>query len=305
MASENDIRKLNAERIELLIECSIQAYNALSETQIAQCAVDKVIAPAGFELIDSWSGVDSLFGREKTVETYGVVFRSRSAPWRYVFAFRGTDSALDMLDDCGVEPQAFVPFGSDAPVPDQVRVESGFNDIYTSGNGSVAAMQTQLFALIDQYQRSSQKPSEIYITGHSLGGALCQLFTLDLALSRPEISAENINFASPRVGNKAFVEFYAAQSHHPTLRVVNVHDAVPHLPPTELGFRHHSSVYLIAFHTTDILGKLDLKVAHSSDNYQAVISCARRSGVGGCNNKRLQVAARLTICSELPALEDH
>ncbi|MEW8364675.1 MAG: hypothetical protein AB2700_00445, partial [Candidatus Thiodiazotropha taylori] len=105
MASENDIRKLNAERIELLIECSIQAYNALSETQIAQCAVDKVIAPAGFELIDSWSGVDSLFGREKTVETYGVVFRSRSAPWRYVFAFRGTDSALDMLDDCGVEPQ--------------------------------------------------------------------------------------------------------------------------------------------------------------------------------------------------------
>ncbi|MCG7917290.1 MAG: hypothetical protein N0E37_05995, partial [Candidatus Thiodiazotropha taylori] len=84
-----------------------------------------------------------------------------------------------------------------------------------------------------------------------------------------------------------------------------VHDAVPHLPPTELGFRHHSSVYLIAFHATDILGKLDLKVAHSSDNYQAVISCARRSSVGGCNNKRLQVAERLTICSELPALEDH
>ncbi|MCG7931282.1 MAG: lipase family protein [Candidatus Thiodiazotropha weberae] len=305
MASENDIRKLNVERIELLIECSIQAYNALSETQLAQCAMDKVAAPAGFELIDSWSGVDSLFGREKTVETYGVVFRTRSAPWQYVFAFRGTDSTLDMLDDCGVEPQAFVPFESNAAVPDPVRVESGFNDIYRSRNGSVVSMQAQLFALIDKYRHSSRPLSEIYITGHSLGGALCQLFTLDLAISRPDIRAENINFASPRVGNKAFVDFYGKQTRHPTLRVVNVHDAVPHLPPSKLGFRHHPSAYLVAFHATDILGKMDLKVAHSSDNYQAVIRCASSSGIGICNNKQLQVAENLTICSELPELEDH
>ncbi|MCG7904680.1 MAG: lipase family protein [Candidatus Thiodiazotropha weberae] len=304
MASENDIRKLNAERIELLIECSIQAYNALSESQRAQCAVDKVTPPGGFELIDSWSGVDSLFGRDKSVETYGVVFRTTSAPWRYVFAFRGTDSILDMLDDCGVEPQAFVPFESNTPVPDRVRVESGFNDIYRIGNGSDASMQTQLFALIDKYRHASRPLSKVYITGHSLGGALCQLFTLDLALSRPDIRTENINFASPRVGNQAFVDFYGAQTHHPILRVVNVHDAVPHLPPTELGFRHHPSAYLVAFHATDILGKMDLKVAHSSDNYQAVISCASSSGVGSCSNKQLQVAEDLTISSEIPALDD-
>ncbi|MEW8627970.1 MAG: hypothetical protein AB2551_19640, partial [Candidatus Thiodiazotropha sp.] len=152
MASENDIRRLNAERIELLIECSIQAYNALSESQASQCAVDKVTAPSGFELIDSWSGVDLLFGRDKTVESYGVVFRSISAPWQYVFAFRGTDSPLDILDDCGVEPQPFIPFESHVKVPDRVRVESGFNDIYRSGNGAVASMQDQLFALIDKYR---------------------------------------------------------------------------------------------------------------------------------------------------------
>ncbi|MCG8487105.1 MAG: lipase family protein [Chromatiales bacterium] len=305
MASENDIRRLNAERIELLIECSIQAYNALSGSQVSQCAVDKVTAPSGFELIDSWSGVDLLFGRDKTVESYGVVFRSISAPWQYVFAFRGTDSPLDILDDCGVEPQPFIPFESHVKVPDRVRVESGFNDIYRSGNGAVASMQDQLFALIDKYRHASKPLSEIYITGHSLGGALCQLFSLDLALCRPEIHGENINFASPRVGNGAFVDFYTAQTHHPTLRVVNVHDAVPHLPPTELGFKHPPSVYLVAFYATDVLGKMDLEVAHSSDNYQAVIRCASNSGVGGCRNKRLQVTENLSICSELPEPEDH
>jgi hypothetical protein len=305
MVSENDIRKLNAERIELLIECSIQAYNALSKGNVSQCATDQVTAPSGFQLIDSWSGVDSLFGHDKTVETYGVVFRSTAAPWRYVFAFRGTDSTLDILDDCGVDPQAFAPFSSNCQVPDQVRVESGFYDIYRYADGAVASMQEQLFALVDRYMNSAKPIDKIYITGHSLGGALCQLFTLDLALSRPEISGENINFASPRVGNQAFVDFYCAQTHHSTLRVVNVHDAVPHLPPTKLGFRHHPSAYLVAFHARDMFGELDLKVAHSSDNYQLVIQCASNSGVGCCSNKKLQAAEDLSICSEVPEVEGH
>ncbi|MEJ2622710.1 MAG: lipase family protein [Candidatus Thiodiazotropha sp.] len=305
MTSENDIRKLNAERISLLIECSIQAYNALSEPDVSQCATDKVKAPSGFELIDSWSGVDSLFGRDSNVETYGVVFRSTAAPWRYIFAFRGTDSLLDMLDDCGVESQTFMPFESTAQRPDQVLVESGFNDIYRYSDGSVASMQEQLFSLVDRYQNSAKPLSEIYITGHSLGGALCQLFTLDLALSRPLISGENINFASPRVGNRAFVDLYGAQTHHSTLRVVNVHDAVPRLPPSKLGFRHHPSAYLVAFHARDIFGELDLKAAHSSQNYQAVIHCAQKSGEGCCNNHKLQVDEDLAICSEVPQVGEH
>jgi hypothetical protein len=102
------------------------------------------------------------------------------------------------------------------------------------------------------------------------------------------------------VGNRAFVDLYGSQSHHSTLRVVNVHDAVPHLPPTKLGFRHYPSAYLVAFHARDLFGELDLKVAHSSDNYQAVIECASKSGVGCCRNKKLKVADNLSICSEVP-----
>ncbi|MES9859517.1 MAG: lipase family protein [Candidatus Thiodiazotropha sp. LLP2] len=304
MVNVNDIRKLNADRIELLIECSLQAYNAFSEDKADQSISENVTPPVGFELLDSWSGVDALFGREEKVETYGLVFCSVEAPWRYIFTFRGTDSALDMLDDCGVEPQAFVPYESDLVVPDEVWVESGFNDIYQSGYGIVSSMQQQLFALIDKYLNSQKPISEVYITGHSLGGALSQLFMLDLALSRPEVTAENINFASPRVGNSAFVDFCQTQTLRTNLRVVNFHDAVPHLPPAELGFKHYPSAYLIAFHATDMLGRADLKAAHSCVNYKAVIACAINSSDGICCDKRLQVGENGSIRSERPKLKD-
>lgn len=304
MVCVTDIRKVNANRIELLVDCCIQAYNAFISHNVSQCDHSKVTPPEGFELLDCWSGVDAVFGRDKTIETYGLVFRSTTAPWRYIFAFRGTDSTLDMLDDCGVEPQEFVPFDSNIGVPTDVRVESGFNDIYKSGDGTVAPMQRQLFALIDKYQVSTKPISEIYITGHSLGAALSQLFMLDVALSRPTIPTANVNFASPRVGNGAFVSFFEEKSPHPTLRVQNTYDAVPHLPPTELGFEHTPSVYLIAFHSTDMLGKIDLMASHSSLNYKAVIKCAGKNDKGVCTTKHLPVPdGKAPICSERPDVQ--
>jgi hypothetical protein len=302
MACNTDIRKANPERIRLLIDCSIQAYNAFSDKDRSQCDRSRVTTPEGYELLDCWSGVDAVFGRDKTIETYGLVFRSTTAPWRYIFAFRGTDSILDILDDCGVESQAFTPLESNTPTPADVRVESGFNDIYKSDDGAVDSMQRQLFALIDKYQSSTRPIGQIYITGHSLGAALSQLFTLDLALSRPDIPSENINFASPRVGNGAFVRLCEKHSSHPILRVQNTYDAVPHLPPEELGFKHTSSVYLIAFHSTDLLGKKDLMESHSSLNYKAVIACAGKSEEGICAANHLQVGGEKSISSELPSL---
>ncbi|MCP4410484.1 MAG: lipase family protein [Gammaproteobacteria bacterium] len=185
-----------------------------------------------------------------------------------------------------------------------MRVESGFSDIYRNGDGTVASMQRQLFALIDKYQASIRLISEIYITGHSLGAALSQLFSLDVTLSRPTIPTTNIDFASPRVGNGAFVSFYEKSSPHTTLRVQNTYDAVPRVPTTELGFEHTTSVYLIAFHSTGKLGKLDFKASHSSINYQTVIRCAAKNDEGVCNTKRLLGAdGENSIRSERPDVQ--
>lgn len=301
MVPVTNIHKLNASRIGLLVDCCIQAYNAFSSETASQCMRSRVSPPDGFELVDCWSGVDAVYGEDKTVETYGLVFRSISAPWRYIFAFRGTASLLDVLDDCGVAPREFVAFESDTAISADVCVESGFDDVYRTGDGNTEPMQRQLFALIDKYQTSTKPISEIYVTGHSLGAALSQLFTLDLALSRPTISAVNVNFASPRVGNGAFVRLFEERSSSPSLRVQNQYDAVPRVPPVELGFEHTSSAYLIAFYGADVLGKLDLKTCHSSDNYRAVLKCAADCDDGVCTAGDLRVAdGAAPIRSERP-----
>ncbi|RVW38708.1 hypothetical protein CK203_077483 [Vitis vinifera] len=52
----------------------------------------------------------------------------------------------------------------------------------------------------------------VYVTGHSLGGALATLLALELSSSqlakRGVISVTMYNFGSPRVGNKRFAEVY-------------------------------------------------------------------------------------------------
>ena len=296
-----DIRELDAGRIRLCIDCCIQAYNAFVSNNPAVCAKSRVQPPGGYELIDSWTGIDAVFGRDRTVETFGLVFRSVAPPWRYIFAFRGTDSILDMLDDLGVEHQAFISFDSDIEVPEGVRIEAGFDSIYRGSDGVVASMQHQLFALVDKYQTSTKPISEILITGHSLGAALSQLFMLDLALSRSGIQAFNINFASPRVGNHAYIGLVENNCPNPILRVQNTHDAVPHLPPTKLGFEHVPTVYMIAFYSTDTLGKLDVMASHSSINYRAVIVAAGESEQGVCVTECLLVPqGKAPICSDWP-----
>jgi hypothetical protein len=176
MQPVTDIRQLDAERITLLIHCSLQAYQAFSAEPGSDCERAQVTAPHGFELLDCWSGVDTLFGRDKKRETYGLVFRSESPPWHYIFAFRGTGSLFDIIDDLRTELEAFIPFDESLELP-KIRVEAGFYGIYRTAYTPVASMQQQVFALIDRYQVSSKPIEELSITGHSLGAALSQLFS--------------------------------------------------------------------------------------------------------------------------------
>ena len=144
------------------------------------------------------------------------------------------------------------------------------------------------------------------ITGHSLGAALSEVFTLDLALSRPSIIALNINYACPRVGNSDFVNLYEQQpaQRNPgtrTLRVQNSYDKVPCVPPEDLGYQHLPTSYLVAFYGEGLLHELNLLDRHSSQNYSAVLNCAAGSNEGMCiNNKLLVPANGYNVTSEQP-----
>jgi len=292
----NIVQPHDWDRVCLLIDAIIRAYRAFGATP-------DPVAPAGYEVVDTWRGVDALFGKDRHVETYGVVFRSVEKPNRYVFAFRGTASPEDFGMDLGCRGHVFVPFGPSVPgpggavpdVPAEVRVEAGFWDAYTTGDGTIQSMRQQVFTLLDSYAAPDQA-IELWITGHSLGAALSTLFALDVALCRPKIRASHVNFASPRVGNADFVRFYQEQAAQlddatRTLRVQNVLDAVPDLPPKDLGYEHVSDVTLIEFHKHETL-PFDLAFVvhhHAAANYQAVLQCAATSPGGVCVNAKLPV----------------
>ncbi len=283
----------------LLADACTQAYNAFLDKTPATCYTDRVTSPAGYELIDHWSGVDSVFNRDKVVEYYGLVFRSLQSPHTYIFAFRGTASTYDLLKDFMFSHTDFVPYiphKADVAIPKEVKVEDGFFTIYTMADAETPSMQQQLFTLLAKYQDSDKAIDRLYITGHSLGAALSALFTLDLSLSRPEIAASSYNFASPRVGNTEFVEFFERQAPQQDpetrlLRIQNVYDRVPCTPLREMGYEHLSYVYLIAFHRDAIFDPDFVVEDHIIANYRAVLECAFASETGVCINPKLEVPA--------------
>ena len=91
---------------------------------------------------------------------------------------------------------------------------------------------------------------------------------LDVALSRPSISASNINYACPRVGNSGFVTFYEKQPAQQnaktrTLRVQNTYDKDSCVPPESKGYHHLTNAYIIAFYKDSWIWKLNFLDCHS------------------------------------------
>lgn len=290
---------IDSTRALLLIDASIESYYALDAHDPARCncSAERVKPPDGYDLVDCWTGIDTVFGTYNVVECFGLVFRSQATPYTYIFAFRGTYSLLDALGDAEFwEKDPFVPFSSPATTPG-AAVASGFWSIYHSSLPGTPSMQAQLFSLLDKYHGSDKPIGQLLITGHSLGAALCELFTLDLACSSyRELEYVNYNYACPRVGNAAFAQFYNSQPREQepatrTLRIQNTYDIVPGNPPELLDYQHIGDAYLLAFYNKDA-GYLDPRAKlwdHQALNYQAVLSCASQSPTGICVNPGLPV----------------
>ncbi|KAI8326182.1 alpha/beta-hydrolase, partial [Martensiomyces pterosporus] len=82
----------------------------------------------------------------------------------------------------------------------------------------------------------------IVFLGHSLGGGNAVLSALEYARDN-EDSKDRIRvwtFGEPRVGNRAFAEYYTQMLGNQTYRITYQADVVPHVPPWQiLGYQHH------------------------------------------------------------------
>ena len=141
-----------------------------------------------------------------------------------VLAFRGTSS----LQDWGVDLNAGLRSKTDFK---GVRLHSGFWNAFA---GARAEIETAVAAHV---------PSDLplYLTGHSLGGALALIAA---AVLERENRAACYTFGCPRVATREFDSDVKC----PHYRVVNNWDLVPGVPAGFLGYSHAGDPRLLAPH---------------------------------------------------------
>ena len=115
-----------------------------------------------------------------------------------VVAFRGTESLLKVPADWLTNLDKSQATAEWLTIPDdeQPYMHRGFLRAYE-------IIRPELIDAVKDIQ-----PRHIYMTGHSLGGALATLAALDIRMQFPPICVTMYSFGSPRVGESVFARIY-------------------------------------------------------------------------------------------------
>lgn len=180
-----------------------------------------------------------------------------------VIVFRGTKAVGNpgqtfintIVSDANIEQvvPSFITSNSVAPSSSyrNAQVHEGFNNAYMKVRQSIlAALQNQ------------PNTVNVFVFGHSLGGALGTLCALDLAVNqnRKYASITHIVSGSPRVGNETFRAYFERAVKN-NLRIVVNSDPIPSVP-NFYGLRaankyHHAGNLLV-------LGKQDANIVFTN-----------------------------------------
>lgn len=143
-----------------------------------------------------------------------------------VISFRGTTSIRNWITDADCRRKCLCMQASG----DVIRVHEGF----------LNAFDAVLPALTAALRKIVVGTRKIYVTGHSLGGALALLCAYELDRQGFNV-AQVYTFGQPRVGNAAWVRMYESRLGLKTWRFVYQEDIVPrvpHLPSWHDLYRH-------------------------------------------------------------------
>jgi hypothetical protein len=137
----------------------------------------------------------------------------------YVLAFEGSQDNRDLLIDLQIAQ--LVPYKH---YPD-AKVHSGFWKSY--------------LAIADEVHKLllTHNVEHLFVTGHSLGGALATIASLDIV---EELGIKNVSMVSlgaPRVGNAGYADLYSIMIND-YYRLTHASDTVVHLPYMYLNYRH-------------------------------------------------------------------
>lgn len=139
-----------------------------------------------------------------------------------IVAFRGSVDTKSWIADLDAPQMAY-------PKCSGCMVHVGFYKAYQEVSAEIKA---QVQKILNKY-----RTAQIYVTGHSLGGAMAVVASLDLKSTFGKLN-QFYTYGQPRVGNQPFADYFASQITE-GYRVIHYADIVPHLPPlTLLNYRH-------------------------------------------------------------------
>lgn len=203
---------------------------------------------AGWELLGQ--GIISDGGLRNSLLRAAVAKRGNAI----VVAFRGTkgDNLADtftagvMLDG---NIRRVQPSFIRSDMRGDVLVHAGFQRSYLR-------LRSQVLAALD-----GQRDVHLFITGHSLGGAIAALMAYDMGVNRPNQfrSITSITSGAPRVGNPSFARSF--ERYVPdNLRVVVNRDPVPNVPYLNGRYQHAGRLLVIARGSGDLVPHDDMDV---------------------------------------------
>jgi triacylglycerol lipase len=164
---------------------------------------------------------DSFYFTDEETDTQGFVAGDRN---KIIVAFRGTEQKIDdIITNARISKKTWT---EENPIGE---VHSGFYD-------ALKSVWDDIEKEIGNLRNNNQS---VWLTGHSLGGALAALAAATLKFQGAETGFDGLyTFGQPRIGNREFSSVFNQSLKSRYFRIVNNNDVVTRIPPQIFGYSH-------------------------------------------------------------------